>query len=254
MKKFVVVTLFPEVLDCWLNASVIGRARGSVFDVKYVNPRDFSTDNYHSVDDYVFGGGSGMLMRYDVLKPALEHAKAMSTNPFCLAFSAGGKVLKQDMCQEMSEYYGDIVLMCGHYEGMDDRIMDDVDLELSIGNFVLSGGEVAAAVFMESIIRLLPGFVEKPINVQKESFVDGLLEEPQFTRPRVYEGKSVPDILLSGHHERIEQWKREQKLKRTLLQRPDLLLSTHLDKKDMQQLKQIFQELEDVKRAIFSGQ
>lgn len=254
MKKFVVVTLFPEVLDCWFGYSVVGRARGKVFDVEYVNPRDFATDNYRSVDDYMFGGGPGMLMRYNVIKPALDKAKLLCSNPLSVALTASGKPLTEDICQDLSTYDGDVVLLCGHYEGFDDRILDDVDVELSIGDFVLSGGELAAAAVVEAVVRLLPGFVDKPSNVQKESFSGNLLEEPQYTRPRSFQGKEVPDVLLSGHHERIEKWKREQRLKRTLLQRPKLLFSAQLSEEDLAVLKNIFTEMDNVKKAIFGGQ
>ncbi|HOA64447.1 MAG TPA: tRNA (guanosine(37)-N1)-methyltransferase TrmD [Coprothermobacter proteolyticus] len=254
MKRFAVVTLFPDAIDCWLQASVVGRARGRAFDVLYVNPRDFAKDRYRSVDDYMFGGGPGMLMRYDVLKPALDHAKTLVQNPLVLALSAGGKVLNQEMCTILSSYEGDIVLLCGHYEGMDDRIFDHVDLEVSVGDYVLSGGELGAAVIMETVIRLLPGFVEKSDNVRKESFTNNLLEEPQFTRPREYEGKEVPEVLLSGHHQRIELWKKEQRIKRTLVQRPDLLTSAKLEPMDLQILRRVLTDMEKVKRAIFGEQ
>jgi len=251
VKKFAVVTLFPEVIDCWLQSSVIGRARGRVFDVLYVNPRDFAKDKYRSVDDYMFGGGSGMLMKYDVLKPALDHAKTLLQNPLVVALSAGGKVLNQEICMSLSSYEGDMLFLCGHYEGMDDRILDHVDLELSVGDYVLSGGELGAAVVMEAVVRLLPGFVEKSENVKKESFTNGLLEEPQFTRPREYEDKEVPEVLLSGHHEHIELWKREQRIKRTLLQRPDLIMSAKLEPTDLEILRCVLADMEKVKKAVF---
>jgi len=146
------------------------------------------------------------------------------------------------------------VLLCGHYEGMDDRIFDHVDLEVSVGDYVLSGGELGAAVIMETVIRLLPGFVEKSDNVRRESFTNNLLEEPQFTRPREYEGKEVPEVLLSGHHQRIELWKKEQRIKRTLVQRPDLLTSAKLEPMDLQILRRVLTDMEKVKRAIFGEQ
>jgi len=143
------------------------------------------------------------------------------------------------------------VLLCGHYEGMDDRIFDHVDLEVSVGDYVLSGGELGAAVIMETVIRLLPGFVEKSDNVRKESFTNNLLEEPQFTRPREYEGKEVPEVLLSGHHQRIELWKKEQRIKRTLVQRPDLLTSAKLEPMDLQILRRVLTDMEKVKRGRY---
>jgi len=219
--------------------------------VLYVNPRDFAKDKYRSVDDYMFGGGSGMLMKYDVLKPALDHAKTLLQNPLVVALSAGGKVLNQEICMSLSSYEGDMLFLCGHYEGMDDRILDHVDLELSVGDYVLSGGELGAAVVMEAVVRLLPGFVEKSENVKKESFTNGLLEEPQFTRPREYEGKEVPEVLRSGHHERIELWKREQRIKRTLLQRPDLIMSAKLEPTDLDVLRRVLADMEKVKKAVF---
>ncbi|NPV88617.1 tRNA (guanosine(37)-N1)-methyltransferase TrmD [Coprothermobacteraceae bacterium] len=248
MKRFIIVTLFPETIECWIDTSVVGKARKrGVFDVSFVNPRDFAVDRYKSVDDYMFGGGSGMLLRCDVAMRALDKAKSAAENPLVVALTPSGARFDQEKAKALAEYGGDIVLMCGHYEGIDDRVMDAVDLELSLGDFVLSGGELAAAAVLEATARLLPGFVEKPANIERESFSSGLLEEPQFTRPRECQGKTVPDVLLSGHHQRIEQWKKEQRIRRTLLYRPDLLAAADLDKADKELLKKLLDELDQLR-------
>lgn len=216
-----VFSVFGELVDGALATSIIGRAReNGHLDLRLHDPRDHATDRHRSVDDTPFGGGAGMVMRPDVLTTAIRAADP--PRPL-LALSASGRRFDQAMARELAAGEG-FSLLCGRYEGIDQRVLDrEVDGEVAIGDFVLAGGEVAAAVIIEAVGRLLPGVLGNAESIAEESFSDGLLEYPHYTRPAEFEGVEVPAILKSGNHGAIESWRRAMSLKRTLERRPDLI-------------------------------
>ncbi len=217
--KISIITLFPEVFDPILNSSILKRAqaKGKV-SFELINLRDFGEGKHKVVDDRPYGGGVGMIFRADILTKALkstDRGKVILT-------SASGKPYKQVVAQKLSRL-NHIIIVCGHYEGVDQRFIENqVDEEISIGDYVLTGGEIPAMVIMDSITRLIPGVLEKPEATLNESFSQGLLEYPHYTRPEVFEGKKVPEVLLSGNHKKISQWRREKSLEKTKKVRPDL--------------------------------
>lgn len=218
--KFDVLTLFPEMFDC-LNQSIIGRAvEKELIDINLVNIRDFSKDKHKKVDDTPYGGGAGMVMRPDVVYDAYQSVKDKKAK--VIYMSPQGKTLNQQMVENLSKE-SHLIILCGHYEGIDQRVLDKiVDEEISIGDYVLTGGEIPAMVLIDSVSRYIGG-VLKQDSIQEESFSNGLLEYPQYTRPEVFEGKAVPEVLRSGHHENIERWRKEKSFEITKKKRPDLL-------------------------------
>ena len=239
-----VVTIFPEMFQC-LRFGVVGRAMGKgLIDVRTFNPRDYATDNYRSVDDYPYGGGQGMVMKLDVLVPAIRDAKDFAGGPVIL-LSPQGVPFNQEYATELAKEPG-IVLVCGRYEGVDERIMELVDEEISIGDYVLSGGELPAMVVIDAVVRLLPGVLGDDMSPQDESFQDGLLEYPQYTRPSSHELGNVPEILLTGHHAKIARWRLKERIRRTLLKRPDLLLSRKWSEEERELLSELWNEFVDL--------
>lgn len=218
-----IVTLFVEMFDGFLSAGVVGRAnQRHLIEVHRTNIRDFSTNKYGSVDDAPFGGGVGMVLQCGPVYAAVEHVQGLaSPRGHLVLLSPQGQPLTQALAVELAAMPR-LVLLAGHYEGFDERIRPLVDREVSIGDFVLSGGEVAAMVVIDAVTRLLPGAIGKEESVEEESFSDGLLEYPQYTRPREFRGLSVPEILLNGDHEKIRLWRAEQAKERTRQRRPDL--------------------------------
>ena len=216
-----VFSVFPELVDGALATSIIGRARtNNKIDLRLHDPRDHATDVHRSVDDSPFGGGAGMVMRPDIIAASIRAAEP--PRPL-LALSASGRRFDQAMAHELAQS-GGFSLLCGRYEGIDQRVLDaEVDGEVSIGDFVLAGGEVAAAVIIEATVRLLPGVLGNADSIAEESFADGLLEYPHYTRPAEWEGQGVPPILTSGNHGAVDRWRRAMALKRTLERRPDLI-------------------------------
>jgi len=216
-----VFSVFPELVDGALQTSIIGRARtNGQIDLRLNDPRDHATDKHRSVDDSPFGGGAGMVMRPDILAASIRAAEP--PRPI-IALSASGQRFDQAMAQELADGAG-FSLLCGRYEGIDQRVLDTfVDREVSIGDFVLAGGEVAAAVMIEAVGRLVPGVLGNRESIAEESFSDGLLEYPQFTRPADFEGAEVPKILLSGNHGAVAKWRQAMSLIRTRDRRPDLI-------------------------------
>ncbi len=216
-----VFTIFPEFLEGPLGLSLLGRAReGGLVDVRVHDPRTFATDRHRSVDDTPFGGGAGMVMRPEPLFDAVD--AAAPPRPLLL-LSAGGRRLDQRWAAELAAGEG-FSLVCGRYEGVDQRVADHLcDGELSVGDYVLAGGETAALVVIEAVTRLLPGVMGNDASGGEESFADGLVEYPQYTRPAEFRGWPVPEVLRSGDHERIRRWRHAQALRRTLQRRPDLL-------------------------------
>ena len=218
--KFDVLTLFPEMFET-LKQSVIGKAvEKELIDINLVNIRDFSKDKHKKVDDTPYGGGAGMVMRPDVVYDAYKSVKTQKAK--VIYMSPQGKTLNQEMVEDLSKQEH-LIILCGHYEGIDQRVIDKiVDEEISIGDYVLTGGEIPAMVLIDSVSRYVEG-VLKQESIKEESFSDGLLEYPQYTRPEIFEGESVPEVLLSGHHGNIEKWRKEKSLEITQTKRPDLL-------------------------------
>lgn len=229
--KITVLSLFPQYFDGLLNTSIIKRAyEKDLFSFEVVDFRKFTTEKHGHVDDTPYGGGAGMLL---MCQPLLDALKAVRTeNSTVILLTPQGKTFNQPMVADLSKK-DHLIFLCGHYEGFDERIRDYVDMQISLGDFVLTGGEGACAIMCDAIIRLLPGVI-KQNSSDDDSFSNGLLEYPQYTKPAVYDGKKVPDVLLSGHHANIEKWRREQSLKKTALYRPDLLEKVELTEKEME--------------------
>ncbi len=227
--KISIITLFPEVFEPILNSSILKRAqkKGKV-SFELINLREFGEGKHQIVDGKVYGGGVGMLFRADILAKALSsivdrHSLTKNEKRKTILTSASGKLYNQKKAQELSKL-DHLILVCGHYEGVDQRFIDKcVDEEISIGDYVLTGGEIPAMLISDSIVRLIPGVLEKAEAVVNESFTENLLENPQYTRPEVWEGLKVPSVLLSGNHKKIEEWRKEESLKKTKKIRPDLL-------------------------------
>jgi tRNA (guanine37-N1)-methyltransferase len=220
-----VLTLFPEAFRGPLDVSIIKRAReDGLLDLQIHDIREHATDRHKSVDDYPFGGGQGMVMRVDVLDRALQFVQEQDGPPGLVVYlSPQGEVLNDRLVRELAQNER-LVLVCGRYEGVDERFVEHcVDREISIGDYILTGGELPAMVLIDAVTRHIPGALGDEVSPEEESFADGLLEHPQYTRPAEYRGWQVPEVLLSGHHANIEKWKREQRLKRTRERRPDLL-------------------------------
>jgi tRNA (guanine37-N1)-methyltransferase len=218
-----ILTLFPDMFPGPLAHSIAGKALLSgLWSLKTCNIRDFSHNRHHVVDDTPFGGGPGMVLKADVVHRALEHVSAPLKNPKYIYLSPRGKPLTQDGLDRLAQE-PDVVMLCGHYEGVDERILDEWPLEeVSIGDYVLSGGEVAAMVLVDGVVRLLDHVIGKADSLEEESFRKNLLEYPQYTKPQLWNDRKVPDVLLSGHHQRICQWRLEQAERITKQRRPDL--------------------------------
>lgn len=241
MIRFDVLTLFPDMFEAVLGDSIIGRARESgLIEMNFIQIRDFSTDKHRRVDDYPYGGGTGMLMSVQPIYDAyMSIAGELSYKPLTIYMSPKGKVFDQKCAIDLSKQKH-IVILCGHYEGIDQRVIDEiVDMELSIGDFVLTGGEVPAMAVIDTVSRLVPGVLASSASYTGESHFDSLLEYPQYTRPPEILGKAVPEILLSGHHANIEKWKREKSLEETYKKRPDMLNNANLGKKDIEFLEKL---------------
>ena len=235
MKHLDVVTLFPEMFEALTGSGITQRARSQRhYELVLWNPRDFSGNAYRSVDDRPYGGGPGMVMMAEPLAKALRAARQRQES--CgirrrrtVFLSPQGRPLTQRIVEELGEYEG-LVLLAGRYEGVDERLLDaEVDDQISIGDYVLSGGELPAMVLMDALIRRIPGVLNDAESVQQDSFVNGLLDCPHYTRPEIFEGSAVPGVLLSGHHAQIMRWRLKQSLGRTWRRRPDLLANMQLD-------------------------
>ncbi|MDY7010537.1 MAG: tRNA (guanosine(37)-N1)-methyltransferase TrmD [Planctomycetota bacterium] len=219
-----ILTLFPEMFETVLNTSIVGRAiAAGIVEVKLTNIRDFAADNYRKVDDAPFGGGPGMVMMCGPVFDAVEAVRAQADPPGVVALlSPQGRRLDQEMVAELAGSER-LILLAGHYEGFDERIREALaDVEISIGDFVLSGGEIPAMALIDAVVRLLPGSLGESESTTEESFSMGLLEYPQYTRPREFRGMSVPEVLLNGDHAKIDAWRKEQAGRRTKQRRPDL--------------------------------
>jgi tRNA (guanine37-N1)-methyltransferase len=227
---FDILTLFPEALRPFLRASLLGKAEEKgLLRFGLHQLRDYATDKHRRVDDQVYGGGEGMVMKPEPLVAAIEAIRKDYRRGRVIYLSPQGRVLDQALVRELAGY-DELLLVCGRYEGVDERVLEGwIDEEVSLGDFVLCGGEAAALAVIEAVARLVPGVVGKEASLREESFADGLLEYPHYTRPPVFQGRSVPEILLHGNHGEIEQWRRREALRRTLEKRPDLLEKVQLD-------------------------
>lgn len=222
--SFHVISLFGELMEPYLDGSILGRARkAGLIDVTYTNPRDFTTDVHGTVDDSPYGGGAGLLMMAEPLGQAIDQVREERGPVRTVLLSAVGRPFDQQVAAELAELDG-LALVCGRYEGIDQRIVDEmIDEEISLGDYVLTGGELGAMVVIDAVSRLLHGVVGHPDGARDESFTDlPLLEHPQYTRPRTWRDREVPEILLSGDHAKIAAWKLQQRLERTAARRPDL--------------------------------
>ncbi len=231
--RFDVLTLFPELFSSFLKETILGRAvKAGLIDIRLVNIRSFARGRHLVTDDRPFGGGEGMVMKPGPISRALESIDRRQDRSLVLLLTPQGRTFDQPLAWDLSRME-QIILICGRYEGVDERIRTSrVDLELSIGDYVLSGGEIAAIVVMDAISRLVPGVLGGERSAQEDSFEEGLLEHPQYTRPRVFKNQEVPAVLLSGDHEKIRVWRRTESLKRTLERRPDLLEKAKLTEED----------------------
>ena len=242
--NFHVLTLFPDMIRDGFQTSITGRAvEKGLLSLDTVNIRDFSVNKHNRVDDYPYGGGAGMVMQAEPVYLAYQSvAEKLPKKPKVLYMSPQGKVFNQRMAEELAQEE-EIVFLCGHYEGIDERVLEEiVDEEVSIGDYVLTGGELPALVIMDAVSRLVGGVLHNEDSAEFDSFHDTLLEYPPYSRPEVWRDKAVPPILMSGHHANVEKWRREQSLIRTLERRPDLLENANLtkqDKKFLAKLKEV---------------
>ncbi|HHZ12972.1 MAG TPA: tRNA (guanosine(37)-N1)-methyltransferase TrmD [Clostridiales bacterium] len=235
-----ILTLFPEMFEPILGTSILGRAREKgILTINPINIREFAKNKHRQTDDYPYGGGPGMVMSPQPLFDAFYHVLDGSPDAKVIYFTPQGKTLNQEMAKEYARQ-SHLVLLCGHYEGVDQRVIDRfVDEEISIGDYVLTGGELPSMVFIDCVSRLIPGVLGSDLSAQDESFSNGLLEYPHYTRPQTYEGMSVPEVLLSGHHEKIDRWRKKESLRNTLIKRPDLLEGADLTLEDIRTIKRL---------------
>jgi len=236
--RFYVVTIFPEVLEA-LDFSILKLARErGLLEIIPVNPRDFATDRHRTVDDEPYGGGAGMVMKPEPLVAAVEEVKARDPEAKSYLLSPRGRTFTQVVAQEMARESA-VTLICGRYEGVDERVRAYVDGEVSMGDFVLAGGELAAMVIIETVARLVPGVLGSRESLEEESFAGNLLEYPQYTRPPIFGGLEVPQVLRSGNHQEIARWRRYQQIKVTWERRPDLLARAELSPQDREYLAMV---------------
>ena len=245
--RFDVLTLFPEMLEAVMGDSIIGRARkAGIIELNFINIRDYTKNKHKKVDDTPYSGGGGMLMTAQPIYDAyMRVAGGLDYKPLTIYMSPQGKVMTQEVVKSLAAENEHIVILCGHYEGVDQRVLDEiVDMELSIGDFVLTGGEIPAMAVIDAVSRMIPGVLADENSYSNESHFNGLLEYPQYTKPYEWNGKEIPEILISGHHAKIEEWKHEQSLINTLKKRPDLLEKAELTEKDRAFLEKYKQENE----------
>ena len=242
--NFHILTLFPEMVTGGLNTSITGRAmEKGLISVEAVNIRDYSTDKHRHVDDYPYGGGAGMVMQPGPVYAACEDLeRKIGKKPRVIYLTPQGRVFNQKIAEELASEE-ELVFLCGHYEGVDERVLEMIVTDsLSAGDYVLTGGELPAMMMIDCISRLIPGVLNNGDSAEFESFHDNLLEYPQYTRPEEFMGRKVPEILLSGHHANIDKWRREQSIIRTLERRPELLSEAELSKKERAFLEKLLEE------------
>ena len=243
--QFYIMTLFPEMVMGGLKTSIIGRAiKNELLSIEAINIRDYAFNKHNSVDDYPYGGGAGMLMQAE---PVYQCYKALEDRigkrPRVVYLSPQGQTFNQKMAEEFAEEE-ELVFLCGHYEGIDERVLEEIVTDyVSIGDYVLTGGELPSMIMVDAISRLVPGVLHNDVSAEIESFLDNLLEYPQYSRPETWHDKKVPEVLMSGHHANIEKWRREQSVIRTAKNRPDLLEKAELTDKERILAAQIQKEM-----------
>jgi tRNA (guanine37-N1)-methyltransferase len=243
--NFQVISLFPEMFDAITKHGITSRAlERKIYSLNVINPREFTADNHKTVDDRPYGGGPGMVMLAEPLNHAINAAKALNIDAKVIHLSPRGEKLTHEKVMQLSQQQG-LILLASRYEGVDERLLESlVDEEISIGDYVLSGGELPAMALIDAIVRQLPGSLGDADSALEDSFVNGLLDCPHYTRPEVYENKSVPEVLLSGNHAKIREWRLKQSLLLTRAKRPDLLAARSLTKEEARLLQEIISEQE----------
>ena len=244
--NFHILTLFPDMVERGLNTSIIGRAVGKgLLNIETINIRDYTLDRHKKVDDYPYGGGAGMVMQAQPIYDAWQAvAQKIGRKPRTVYLTPQGNTFQQEMAKDYAKEE-DLVLLCGHYEGIDERALNEVVTDyVSIGDYVLTGGELPAMIMIDAISRLVPGVLHNDVSAEFESFQDNLLEYPQYSRPEIWHDRQVPPILLSGHHANVEKWRREQSVIRTAKWRPDLLEDAELTMKERELAEEIIENRE----------
>lgn len=248
--RFYIMTLFPDMVMAGLHTSILGRAaEKGLLSIEAVNIRDYAYNKHNSVDDYPYGGGAGMLMQaepvyqcYQAVEAKLagrRAGEAVREKPRVIYLSPQGKTFNQQMAEELAKEE-ELVFLCGHYEGIDERVLEEIVTDyVSIGDYVLTGGELPAMIMVDAIARLVPGVLHNGLSAESESFQGSLLEYPQYSRPEVWHGKRVPEVLLSGHHANVEKWRRKQSVLRTAKNRPDLLARAELTEEEKKSVNQM---------------
>jgi tRNA (guanine37-N1)-methyltransferase len=241
--KFDILTLFPKMFSSPLQESILGKAiEKGLIQIRTINIRDFTTDKHHVVDDTPYGGGQGMVMKVEPIARAIESIKSQNPSAWTIYLTPQGKPFNQEMALRLSSK-SHLILLCGRYEGVDERVKElFVDEEISIGDYVLTGGELAAMVIIDTVSRLLAGVLGSDRSAVEDSFFHSLLEYPQYTRPSNFRGSEVPEVLLSGNHTAVSLWRRREALKRTSIRRPDLLAKAQLSSEDKKLLEEILQQ------------
>lgn len=238
-----ILTIFPGIFESFLRYGNPNRAvQAGLLRVEAVDLRDFAEDRHRSTDDYPYGGGTGMIMKPEPVAKGIRHLKGAMKNPWVVLMTPQGTLFDQPKAEDLARRES-MILVCGRYEGFDERIRAFVDDEISIGDYILSGGETAVMLVIDAVSRLIPGVIGSDSHTEGESFYDGLLEYPQYTRPRVFEGMEVPTVLLEGHHDKIRKWRKMKALARTLARRPDLLKERAPDSEEDELLEEIRREI-----------
>jgi len=242
-----VITIFPEIFKGFINTSIIGKAQKKGYiNIKIHNLRDYTTDKHKTVDDKPFGGGPGMVLKPEPIYNAIKRFLKEKSEKEIIFLSPQGELFTQEMAKRLS-LKKHLIFLCGRYEGVDERIMKFVDRQISIGDYVLTGGEIPAMVVIDAVVRLIPGVVKEKDSVIYDSFFDGLLDYPHYTRPRIFRKTKVPEVLISGNHSEIKRWRLKQSLKNTLIKRKDLLEKRKLTEEEKNILKEIKLELKKEK-------
>jgi tRNA (guanine37-N1)-methyltransferase len=237
-----ILTIFPEIFDSFLRFGNPARAiEAGIINIETVDLREFTSDRHRSTDDYPYGGGTGMIMKPEPVVAGIRELRKLMKKPAVLLMTPQGKLFSQSIAEELAEKES-LVIVCGRYEGIDERIRAFVDDEISIGDYIVSGGETAAMVIIDSVTRLIPGVIGADSHSCGESFYNGLLEYPQYTRPRVFEGIETPEVLLEGHHEKIRRWRKKMALAKTMAKRPDLLKNRTWTVEEKELLREIQSE------------
>lgn len=239
--KYYVMTLFPEMIEVGMNTSIMGRAqKEGKISLEAVNIRDFAGNKHGKVDDYPYGGGAGMLMQAEPVYQCYKSIEGKIGKPVRVVYlTPQGEPFRQDKAKELAKEEN-LVFLCGHYEGIDERVLEEIVTDyVSIGDYVLTGGELPAMVLMDAVSRLVPGVLSNEVSAEFESFYDNLLEYPQYSRPEIWRERKVPEVLLSGHHQNVETWRRQEAIRRTLERRPDLLDKAVLSKKEEEFLEEL---------------